>query len=269
MPAAKSFYHCCRYVCQDIRRAEVLKVEGVRGHDYRLMSADFESQRQLRPQKHQAVFHSVLSFYPGEKLENAKMVEIAEKYLQQIGMDHTQYVIAKHIDKNHLHLHLIANRVDCDGKSIRENWQGLRAKKVSQNLTQEFRLVQVLKKNLALTHLEALNESEARRYQVYQSISQELPKCDSWEELEKRLLIRGIDTRFRYDSETRERQGVSFRINKECFKGSQVDREFSCKNLERTLALRQKQILQQKLEREDLERQRQSQTRSHRMRHHF
>src|SRR6266702_3850142 len=112
LPAARSFRCCCQYVCQDQSRSQVLKAQGVRGHDYKLMAKDFESQRILRPEKHQAVFHSVLSFFPEEKPDDKQMVAIAEKYLEQIGVRNTQYIIAKHIDKGHLHMHVIANRVD-------------------------------------------------------------------------------------------------------------------------------------------------------------
>jgi type IV secretory pathway VirD2 relaxase len=175
-------------VCQDKNRAQVLKAQGVRAHDYKLMAQDFESQRLLRPGKQQAVFHSVLSFYPGEKPDKATMVAIAEKYLERVGLINTQYVIAQHTDKDHLHMHVIGNRVDNEGHSIGESWIGLRGKKAAQELTQEYKLTPALKKNLHLTHEQALQPSEARRYQIYQAIRENLPKSNDLDELESRLL---------------------------------------------------------------------------------
>jgi hypothetical protein len=64
-----SFYHACRYVVNK-PGAEVLAYEGVRGHDYRLMSDDFIMQQQMRPEKEKACFHCSLSFYPGEVLKD-------------------------------------------------------------------------------------------------------------------------------------------------------------------------------------------------------
>ena len=69
---ANSFYHTCRYITQKLG-AEVLLSEGVRTHDFKLMAADFEMQKQLRPSKTMACFHSILSFYPGEKPSDAMM----------------------------------------------------------------------------------------------------------------------------------------------------------------------------------------------------
>jgi hypothetical protein len=246
LPAARSFHSCCRYVCQDRSRAEVLKVEGVQGHDHKLMADDFESQRILRPDKRQAVFHSVLSFYPGEKVTDKKMVEIAEQYLTRIGMVNTQYVFAKHTDRDHLHMHLIGNRVDNEGHAIAEGWIGMRAKKVAQELTREHDLRVVQKKDLSLTHKESLQPAEAKRYQIYEAITDNLDKCKDLTDLEVRLLKRGIDTQYKYNEQTREPEGISFRLGKQCYKGSQIDREFSLSRLEqhletKRLALEQEQ----------------------------
>lgn len=237
-----SFYGSIRYVHQDESRATTLAVEGVRDHDYKLMIKDFELQHELRPSKKQACFHSILSFYPGENPGDKTMVEIARKYLSEIGITNTQYVITKHTDKAHLHMHIIANMVDNNGNAIKDNWIGYRAKKAAQQLTQEFKLIPAIKKDLALTHMETLNASEANRYIIYTAISEHLPKCRNMEELELRLLKLGIETQYKFKSGTSEKQGVSFKIGEDCFKGSKVDRKYSLGNLERTLALQQRQL---------------------------
>jgi hypothetical protein len=242
LPAARHFGPCCKYVCQDQNRAEVLKVEGVRGHDYKLMVEDFEHQRNLRPEKHQAVFHAVLSFYPGEKVPDDKMVRIAEQYLERIGMVNTQYAVTKHTDKDHLHMHVIANRVDNEGHSIAEGWIGLKAKNVAKELTQEHELVAVKEKNLDLTHHRALQPAEAKRYHIYEAIANSLERSNNFAQLERKLLRKGIETRFRYNDQTQEPEGISFRFGKQCFKGSQIDRQFTFKGLQRQFEARQQEL---------------------------
>lgn len=240
---ADSFYHACRYIINK-PGAEVLEVEGVRGHSYKLMAADFENQHLLRPDKVAACFHGILSFYPGEKPTDKMMKEIAGKYLEQLGIVNTQYAISKHTDKAHLHLHIVANMVNYDGKSIRDSFIGLRGKKISQRLTQEYKLIPALEKNLKLTHLENLSDTEANKYKVYMAISEALPLCRNMQELEARLLKQGIETQYKYKGHTNEKQGISFKIANFCFKGSQVDRKFSFAGLEK--ALSQKQEINQK-----------------------
>jgi hypothetical protein len=128
----KSFYGVCKYICKDERRALVLETEGVRSHNYKLMAVDFEMQQSLRPTLKKAVFHGILSFYPGEKIDDEKMLLIAKEYLEKMNITNTQYAITKHIDRNHTHLHIIANLVNNNGETIKDNWIGLKGKKIAQ-----------------------------------------------------------------------------------------------------------------------------------------
>lgn len=242
-----SFYHACRYVVNK-PGAEVLECEGVRGHDFKGMSDDFIMQQQLRPEKEKACFHCSLSFYPGEILSDEKMANIAKEYLQKLKVTDTQFAITKHTDRRHIHLHIVANMVDNNGKAISDSFLGLRGKKIAQQLTNEHKLIPALKKNLELTNYEALHKSEGNKYKVYQVIINTLPICKTMQDLEKSLLSHGIETQYKYKGQTLEKQGVSFKIGEDCFKGSQVDRQFSLGNLEKTLALNQKQLLEVKLE---------------------
>ena len=241
-----SFYHACRYICKDQTRSVVLEAEGVRGHDYRLMAEDFARQHELRPSKQQACFHSILSFYPGENPGDEKMAEIGRKYLEEIGILNTQYVIVKHTDKEHLHLHILANMINNDGETISDSWIGFRAKKAAQALTLEYDLTQALKKDLTITHTEAMTPSEANKYKIYKAISEILPHCRTMKELEEKLSARGIETLYKYKGDTNVKQGISFRIGNDRFKGSKIDRRFSLGNLEKTLELQLKKVLEQK-----------------------
>jgi hypothetical protein len=234
-----SFYHAGRYISEK-PGAELLYYLGVRGFDYKLMAEDFARQNALRPSKKKACFHAALSFYPGEKPTDKALTQIAQEYLEGLGIVNTQYIIVKHTDRAHLHLHVLANMVDNDGESINDSWIGLRGKKVAQELTRKYHLVPAKGKNLDLTHLDALSESEANRYKIYQAIVDSLPHCRSLADLEKRLLAKGIQTQYKYKGQTQELQGISFRIGKDRFKGSQIDRKFSLAGLQKAiLAMRQ------------------------------
>ena len=133
--SGKSFGGLCRYLCQDQSRALVLEALGVRDYDHKLMAADFEEQRRLNPDLKKPVLHAILSYYPGEKITDEKMKQIGKEYLKELGIQNTQVVIVRHTDRKHQHVHIVVNRVDNDGKTIKDNWIGLRGKKVAQQLT--------------------------------------------------------------------------------------------------------------------------------------
>src|SRR6185312_4045186 len=231
-----SFYHAARYVSEK-SGAELLECVGVRGHYYKLMAEDFISQSEQRPSKTKACFLAALSFYPGEKPSDATLTQIAQEYLEGLGIVNTQYVIVKHTDRAHLHLHILANMVDNDGLVIKDGWIGLRGKKVAQELTRKYKLIPANGKNLKLTHLEAMGQSEVNRYTIYRAIVDELPDCQNLQDLLLRLMSKGIHTQFKYKGQTEELQGISFRIGNDCFRGSQIDRQFSLGNLQKRLAV--------------------------------
>jgi len=199
------------------------------------MASDFEMQQAIRPSLKKAVFHGILSFYPGEKIDDEKMVFIAKEYLEKMGITNTQYSITKHTDRDHPHLHVIANLVNNNGETIKDNWIGLRGKKIAQELTIKHDLKQALSKDLGLTHLERLNEKEANRYIIYQAIAKSLGRCKMLDQLKTSLSKAGIETLYKYKSGPEELQGISFKIGEYKYKGSEIDRKFSLKNLQRTI----------------------------------
>ena len=243
-----SFAGAVKYVVEDERRAEVLEVEGVRDWDYRLMTQDFLRQASLNPTKTKACFHAILSFSSEDKMDDKLMTQMAMNYLVEMGLTDTQFAIVKHTDKDHQHVHLLANLVDNKGRSIKDSFMGLKGKKIAQRLTKEFGLIPADHKDLSKTHQQALNDSEAARYQIYQAIQQALPFCKTLEDLAYRLkLKKKIATIIKYKSgSTTERQGISFQLGKYIFKGSKVDRAYSLNRLEKTLSFCQQHNLTQR-----------------------
>lgn len=74
----------------------------------RLMTID--SEKLIKP-----VFHAMLSLRPGESLTPSQWRSAARKYLNDLGFDETnQYVAVMHQDKDHQHVHIVANRIRLD-----------------------------------------------------------------------------------------------------------------------------------------------------------
>lgn len=140
-----------------------------------------------------------------------------------------------------MHLHIVANMVNNEGKAINDGWLGLKGKKIAQRLTQKHELRPALEKDLKLTHLERMSEYEAGKYKIYIAIKEQLPGAKTLKELEGRLKMQGIETSYKYKSKTDEIQGISFRCDGFSYKGSEVDRRFSFNGLELTITQSQKQ----------------------------
>lgn len=241
-----SFAGAVRYVCEDERRAQVLVSDGIRSYDWRKMTEDFVRQAAFHSDKTKACFHGILSFHPQDKIDDKTIAEIAQKYLQELGIVNTQFGVVKHIDKSHLHVHLLVNLVDYNGKVISDSWIGLKGKKIAQRLTKMYNLTPANHKDLHKTHSEALSQTEANRYAIYLAIRAHLFNCRSLEDLQQALQKHGIETIIKYKSGTTEKQGISFKLGEDCFKGSKVDRNYSLSKLEKQLEMQRHFNLKQK-----------------------
>jgi hypothetical protein len=74
------------------------------------------------------------------------------------------------------------------------------------------------KKNLALTNLQALRPTDANRYAIYLLIKEALPYCSTMEQLERKLKLHHIETRYKLKSGTNEIQGISFKLKNDILK---------------------------------------------------
>jgi hypothetical protein len=115
----RSFGGCVRYVVNK-PDAKIMSAEGVRMQNANAIIQDFNLGRKMRPELGKAVGHLVLSWSKEDllKLSDEIMVERAKEYMENVGIRDTQYVIVRHSDRAHPHLHLIYNRVDNNGKTI-------------------------------------------------------------------------------------------------------------------------------------------------------
>lgn len=63
------------------------------------------------------------------------MVGIAAEYLSGMGIRNTQFIIARHRDREHPHLHILFNRVDNDGRTVSDRNDRYRSERLCKELT--------------------------------------------------------------------------------------------------------------------------------------
>ncbi len=62
--------------------------------------------------------HISLNFAPGEDFEKEKLQKIAKEYMHGIGFENQPYLVYKHTDAGHPHLHIVTTNIELDGKRI-------------------------------------------------------------------------------------------------------------------------------------------------------
>ena len=230
-----SFGGCIRYVLKE-EKSKVLEAVGVDGTPEQ-MAEQFELQALLNDKVKNIVGHTSLNFSPEDgkrlKSDDALMLQIAHDYMKLMGIENTQYIIARHIDREHPHCHIVFNRVDNDGKTISDKNDFRRNEKACKMLTAKYRLYFANGKE----HIkeERLRPYDRAKHEIYKALKEELPKVQNWTDLKDALADRDIDMKFKVSRTTREIQGVKFEYNGFSFSGSKVSREFSYLNIDNRL----------------------------------
>ncbi|MCD8102208.1 MAG: relaxase/mobilization nuclease domain-containing protein [Alistipes sp.] len=235
----KSFGGCVRYVLNE--DCEILEAEGVMACDEASIIRDFAIQRSGRPEIKQPVGHIPISFSAEDspRLTNDFMVQLAKEYMQEMGICNTQYIVVRHNDTAHPHMHIVYNRIDNDLKVISVNNDYKRNIKACKKLKDRYGLTYG-KTGKEKVNRPKLHGPDKLKYEIHDTLKAILPKCRTFDDLEKRLKQGGISIKYKYRSgavESEENiQGVSFEKGGCSFKGSEIDKKFSYGNLKKTLS---------------------------------
>lgn len=97
----------------------------------------------LNPRVSKVVGHISLNFsaQDSHKLNNEWMAKVAREYMEKMGIKDTQYIIGRHFDKEHPHIHIAFNRIDNNGKTISDRNDQFRSEKICKELTAKYGLL--------------------------------------------------------------------------------------------------------------------------------
>ncbi len=148
----KGFYGCLQYV---MTKAKATFVEGnVYAFDgIRNMARDFRYFCSANQRVKRVVYHATLSV-PSEdkdKLNDVQWGDVGRRFLEKMNFcsnfedreaAQVPYVIVRHNDKDHDHIHIVAGRVRTDGTCVSDSWDYRRGEKAVRELEVEFGLSQ-------------------------------------------------------------------------------------------------------------------------------
>ncbi len=78
----------------------------------------FERLNSLNERATTKTLHVSLNFDPSEKLAESKLLQIASDYMERIGFGNQPYLVYKHEDAGHPHIHIVSTTIQQDGRRI-------------------------------------------------------------------------------------------------------------------------------------------------------
>jgi hypothetical protein len=148
----KSFRGCLSYCLENKdqkltttlkKRAEILSYNLCFGNKKELIN-QFNDVRKINPKLSKPVLHITLSFAPGEKLGNENLQDLIEQCAQKMGFEKNQFVAIEHSDTTHQHIHIVANRVRLDGKTVKDHHNYKRIADYCREMETKYNLEKVL-----------------------------------------------------------------------------------------------------------------------------
>ena len=158
------------------------------------------------------------------------MVEIAKKWMEQMGIRNTQYIIARHHDTKHPHCHLVFNRIDNEGNLISDSNERICNAKVCRALTKEYGFY-FAPKNSKARNKSRLRPHQLRKYNLRSSVLDAQVNSRSWNDFISTLKGQGIDMRFNHAENSDKIRGISFCMDEFSIAGSKLDCDLSFNSL--------------------------------------
>lgn len=177
------------------------------------------------------IWHQSFSFAPGEKPSDDTIAQISTEFAKEFGFEQNQMLVFKHEDTANLHCHIVANRINHNGKNTADHFK---------NYARTGQFCRRMEKEHGLTQAPDMRINNARDIQIplvdqthlklKSAIDQSLNSISSIDELRKHLASRGYKT---YTG-----RGIAFfDIRKKVkIKGSDLGRSYSLSAIEKRLA---------------------------------
>ncbi len=145
MIKGKGFKGALRYNLEKVNEgiAEVLDHSFVAVSEKSILK-EIQMIKVLRPNLQKYFYHTSINFPPSEDLTNERMTQIGKDYLQESGFTQNQYIMFRHHDADHPHLHILVNRINYDGKVLSDSNDFARCEKILRDLEKKYNLTEII-----------------------------------------------------------------------------------------------------------------------------
>ncbi len=223
------FKGVCNYVLNK-KDAEFLYARGVVTENPNLIAKQMRSVADMRSIKN-PVFHAYISLKNKERGTDEQWKLAADAFLKNMGfdLDQTQYIVARHTDAGHDHVHIVANRVMLNNVVVSD----FQHKQRTHQATRAAELA------AGFTKYESKKDRQIRMQETRSTIDAALKSS-------KNLLGKVDYTRFKIElgklgielvesrSKTTDRLfGISYKTADHHYKGSQLGKDYSLGGLQK------------------------------------
>ena len=209
------------------------------------LAAEEAIARQLRSNLKIAVFHATLSVASTQKLEDSvendqRWLAIAADYMKTMEFDNNQYVVVKHNDTDHDHIHIVASRICLDGGVVDDSWDYYKSQETIRQLERNYNLETVTPswetdKRAQTTGEHRYLQSKGNksvRVQLQDLIDEVTQDNPSMPEFVERLQQQGVEVQVGL-ARTGLSKGISYNLDGVALSGTQLGKAYTFSGLQK------------------------------------
>ena len=231
----KDFYGVLAYNEKKVSEGAGYVIDSNIGHSTSMeMTQEFNLIRELRPNLGKAVLHVSLNLPHSDNLDDKGFASFGCDYLKKMGFDNNQFIMYRHTDTEHEHIHIIANRVRYSGRTVNDSNIKRRSREILNELEKKYGLTQVVgnknsKKPLTQKEIEKILRTGNLpiKLVLQDKIGSAISKAKDTKEFIGLLELQHVSPRFNISKTTGRVSGVSFRYQGVVYKGSTLGKRFS------------------------------------------
>ncbi|MFS0518985.1 relaxase/mobilization nuclease domain-containing protein, partial [Nostoc sp. UIC 10607] len=223
------------------------------GNNARALAREFKISRQLNPEADRVVYHASLSLPENERLDEPTWNELANRYLEEMGFDSNQYVVYRHSNTEHDHIHICASRIRLDnGKIVHDSWDYKRSETIIRQLELDYGLQQTQSSHEKLSRNPSIGQQKRleREHEEYingerltpqeRPIKQQLQELIDRATIDKltmpklveRLQLQGVEVRHGLTRNGKSK-GISYSWNDQKFSGTSLGPAYTFPGLQK------------------------------------
>jgi hypothetical protein len=213
------------YGMNEEKEAEIIHSQYLAGETPREITEEFriiQEQNQLC-RKNTLSFVLSPTIEDGKKLESEQLKEMTERFLKEMRLREHQAVAFVHRDKEHLHVHLYANRISFEGKAYNDSFIGKRSQQMAERVGRQMELTTV--REAQQEKLYRMQELRSEIHRIHEKVmAKERPRdFDQYIESMEQNNVKVIPS----INKQNQLQGFRFEYKGTNLKGSEVHRSMS------------------------------------------
>ena len=214
--------------------AEIVFKQHLVGENPKEITKEFELVQAQNYHCKKNTFSFVISptIKDGQRLAKKDLTTICQKFMQEMNLKERQAIAFVHRDKNHIHIHLYANRIDFKGVAFKDRLIGIRSQRAAEAVAQQMQLTTVKQVQFEKEfNLKEVRSEIKRRHEL--TINQVKPK--SFQQYMDAMANNGVKV-IPSINKSNKVQGFRFEFDGHNLKGSEVHRSMTGGNIGKQLA---------------------------------